>query len=242
MTDNVLDNLENTPKPEDILSTLVGPDKKYKSIEDLAKSRLDAESFIEQLKSENSEMRKELTDLSKKVSEADTIASLFEEIKGLKNSQQNSGEPTATISEEELSSKVKGIVDNISKESTLSANYAKANSLLLEHVGNDTDKAAEFVRKRATELGLTIDTVKDLGKASPAAFAEMLGLKTKQTPQGSVSSLPGRQGDPFKDEVRDLAYYTKLRLELGAKYWDTEIQNQKMKDAMALGDRFFKKE
>src|SRR5690606_26975993 len=58
---------EPTPAPvttqeQAAIDLLVGEDKKYKTVEDLAKSRLEADEFIERLKRENAEMRGTLSE------------------------------------------------------------------------------------------------------------------------------------------------------------------------------------
>ena len=59
MTDELnVDNGAPTPPVADPLQELVGEGKKFKSIEDLAKSKVEADRFIDKLKSENDALRK----------------------------------------------------------------------------------------------------------------------------------------------------------------------------------------
>lgn len=244
MTENVLDNIETQSEEEDLLTSLVGPDKKFKSTEALAKGKMESDQYIETLKGENAEMRKALDELQSKVNEGATVQSLMDQIRDLK---ATSGETSNQegLSEEELTTKISSILQDQQTEQVKRANYEKANATVLSKFSNDADKAREFLKTRSSELGVGLDTLRDLGRSSPRAFAELLGLEVKASSasQPSVSSL-ATQNTPasqaFSDEVRDAAYYTKLRKELGSKFWDPQIQQQKMRDAKKLGDRFFK--
>ena len=80
---------------ESAVDLLVGEGKKYKSVDDLAKSRITADEHIKQIEFENNNMRKELDTLSSQRENSKTIEDIL-----VKLDQANSGGETVTTSPE----------------------------------------------------------------------------------------------------------------------------------------------
>ena len=222
------------------LDSLVGEGKKFATAEDLAKGKLEADSFIEQLQGETKLSREQILELEGKVGKQATIAELIEAVKESNKQVDTDGKP---LSEEDLSKLVRTIVSGDKESETKEANHAKANQAVLDKVNGDVEAARSYVEEKAREHGMTVDELQALGESSPSAFHKLMETKPS-TGSPSVVTIPGFK--PPADTVtvvdghKTKAYYDALKKELGGqKYWgDSRIQGEYFKDAMALGDRF----
>jgi hypothetical protein len=77
---------EETPVTQ--VSDLVGEDKKFKTVEDLAKGKLEADSYIEQLKEENRIAREKLGELEGSKSKDETVSELLRAVREHQKEQQ----------------------------------------------------------------------------------------------------------------------------------------------------------
>ena len=133
--------------------------------------------------------------------------------------------------------------DGISSDRTemnRKGNRAVVNAELVNGFAGDAAKAAEHLKTRMSQLGMTGDAARELAETNPKVFRELF-VPQKQTQQksGSDALPPGRtQQVPNTTEERGASYYRNLRKELGSKYFDPSIQQARMKDAMRLGERF----
>lgn len=234
---------ETTEQKSSLLEELVGEDKKYKTPEDLAKSRIEADQFIEKLKEENAGMREELQGLQSKVEKSKTIDELMELVTKASSSTEESGNQPDAFSKEDLEKLIEGKIHETKTQETRANNRKQANEAVLERFGGDASKAAEFVRDRANTLGMEVGALKDMAETSPLAFKQLLGLSDKPaSPQGgSVRSFQDKNSDANFNPggERNSAYYSNLRKEMGARFWDPKVQQQMFEDRKRLGDRFF---
>lgn len=237
MTENatdVLAGVDGTPKV-DPLADLVGEGKKYKDVGALAASRVEADKFIDQLKRENAELR----ELAKKTEDGTkqeaSIQALIEQIQ---KAQSGNGNQPTTLSREDIETLVKDRINGDRAEINRKANRANANADLLKEFSGDATKAGDHLKTRMTSLGMTGEAVKELAEANPKVFRELFVPQPK-APKKDDSLPPGRTVllDDTNGE-RGASHYRKLRKELGTRYFDPAIQNQRMKDALRLGEKF----
>jgi len=227
------------------LADLVGDDKKFKTLDDLAKGKLESDQFIEQLKGELKTVREQMAELEEAASKKATVSDLVDAVK--KANKKVDEEGNQPISEEQLSKMVADIMDGRTEAQTRASNYQQANKAVLDKFNGDVEAARAYTAERAKQLGLTTDKLKALGEESPSAFKQLMEVKPSTGSQG-VTALPEvnveRGANPQRATVIDghhtKAYYDNLKKELGpSKYWnDTKIQGAYFKDAQALGDRF----
>ena len=228
------------------LHDLVGPDKKFKTVDDLVRGKLEADAFIEKLKEENEEARQELSKLSEKATSEATIKDLMKLIK-TQNSAEEEG--NQSISEEELSKKVLEIIRGDELKRTAETNRERGERLVLEKVGGDVEAAEQLKTMRAKELGISKETLASLSEESPAAFAKIMGIEEpNRTVSQSPTALQGINNESMPsgpqleiDGHKTNAWYDQKRKELGtAKYLaDKKIQIGILRDRTALGDRFY---
>lgn len=117
------------------------------------------------------------------------------------------------------------------------ANYKLVESKLTEHYG---PQFASVLKQQVDQLGLDKDFVNDLARKHPAVLFRTLGIEGQKT--GDVFQSPptsSQRRDPFAPTTkRTNAYYQKLRKEKPVEYRSPKIQDQMLKDAIALGDEF----
>jgi len=238
------DQGEAGPSP---LSELVGEDKKFKTVEDLAKGKQESDAFIVKLQEENKQALDELAKQQGKQEDGKTVSELIAALKESKTKDAEGGEPTLT--KDDLEKLVRDITAGDSAAATAKANREQGNKLVLEKVGGDSDAAKTYLADRAAVLNMTVDQLRGLSESSPAAFAELVGIGRTTIPQKGIGDIKsGGDGDFLPTNTvmeveghKTKAHYDKLKKELGiAKYLGNhKIQNAYLKDAMALGEEKF---
>ena len=247
MTDDVFSKTGESKGGEvNPLNELVGDGKKFATLDELAKGKLEADQFIEQLKVELSTVRSEMASLEEQANKKNTVAELIETVK--KANEKVDEEGNQPVSEEQLKEMVDSIMDNRYEKQTRLTNYQQANQSVLDKFKGDVEAARAYTAERARQLGISVDKLKALGEESPSAFKQLMEVSQRTgSPQG-VAGIPevrienhSNSGAEAIDGHHTRAYYDRLKKELGpAKYWnDPKIQGAYAKDAMALGlDRF----
>ena len=235
MTDDTLD--QGNP-----LETLVGPGKKFSTVEELAKGKLEADAFIEQLKSEKQQVLDELAKHDKTDKDQHTIADLIKEFR--KPDSESEGQPA--ITDEELQEKIKAIMLGEETSRTRELNRDKGNTLVLAKVNGNAEAAKTFIAEKAKELGITPSDLTNLSETSPIAFAKVIGVDQSTSQQGTAN-LKG-VNTQFEsgaarleiDGHKTKAWYDQQKSTLGvARYiGNNKLQLQYLKDAQALGERF----
>lgn len=227
------------------LDGLVGEDKKFKTIEDLAKGKLEADSYIAQLEEENRVAREAAGKKESEEGKEATIAELIEAVKNHRKEQGTEGDDNQ-VTDEDLSKKIKAIMQGETDAQTRAKNRSIANQTVLQKTEGSVEAAKIFLAERAKELGMSLAKLAELGETSPSAFAKLIGADLSTRSPGIVPLEHSPQLDTTVGPAMEVeghrtkAYYDKLKAELGpAKYWnDSKIQGQYAKDAMFLRDRF----
>lgn len=238
----------------DILNQLVGDGKKFKSVEDLVKGKIESDTFIEKIKGENETLRTLLKEISRSDSE-DKIADLIAE-RAKKNAGSGKVDDRSPALESNTDRQPVGIdqerimeaVREYSRGEREQANQLRTNQILAEMFG---DKAVVEVANRAKAKGVSGDVLKSVAKTSPDAFFAMLGIETvnaegKGVKQGGVAgkgsvNADAMAGNREDSNVRNQAYYDRLKSEMGVRKFilDRSLQLAMHKDMQALGDAFF---
>jgi hypothetical protein len=224
---------------DDILASLVGPDKKFKTVADLAKGKLQADSHISQIERENADLRKALETYEEQLKKQRTLEELLE---AMKSSKATDGNPQSL----DLDT-VTQLVRNVTKEereaATREANRAKVNAAILETAGGDAAKARALVAQRAKELGLTTEYFRNLSETSPQAALALINASTKSGTSTSIK--PDVNTEAVRQPLRDSdpkpnSYYMELRRKMGtAKFYaDYNLVRRMYADADKLGDAF----
>jgi hypothetical protein len=230
---------------EDLVAALVGPDKKFKSVQDLARGKLEADSFIKKVTEENNALRALIQNSEENNWSSNAMTDLLARVsQGSHQVQQPATETkveggAGNQPQALTSSDVEILFKNLRQKEHEDANEKTAFGKLAESFG--ADKVEEVLQKKAASLGLDVDTLKATARKSPTAFANLIGDNRQQASApatgrntSAVPELAGLGSEP----KRDRAYYDKLKNEMGVKKFmlDKSLQVQLHRDMMTLGD------
>lgn len=235
------DNQSNNPIVE-----LVGEDKKFKTVEDLAKGKLEADRFIEQLKQENAGLREDLTKRLTLEQVMEKINSMNSETRGQVNNVDLEDEPKRPVVQPH---KLEDIVELVKKNLTqeqqreaAAANIRSVKEQLQKHFGSE-DKYRAKMQETLRDLGMDAKTADSLAATSPKAFLAMvLGSKSQDAPQADappknqLNSAAIAVGNPGSMEKYE--DFEKLRKTNPAAYWSPAVQNKLFKAAAQKGPEF----
>lgn len=248
MTENLLDgnNLDlNTIDPnKDYLQDLVGDGKKFKTPQDLARGKAEADAFIETLKRQQDELRADYV----RVREENVAKAKLEElIDRLQSGQQkdNGKQPDAKELEtkpfdpKELEGLIPREIEKYETQKKQSENFRIVQDKLTETFGANYQTV---LNQRIKELGLTADDINALARKSPNAFFNTLGIARAPQSDTGFQSPPrsSQRSDNFapRTEKRTWSYYQKIKKENPTLYYSPKITNQMHEDYQSLGTAF----
>ena len=243
---------QGTPAPtneptttEDPLAGIMGEGRKYATPQDLANAISAKDTFIEQLKRENSEMRADLRTAEEQVTKAKTVDELLSELRqGAEAPGETTDSNQPAIDPAKLLDIIDERVDAVEKSKQARFNREKSNSLMLKLFNGDEVAAKNYLAGEAARLKVSLSRLGEISEESPEAFSRLLNLNSNPNKGPSPVLETQRNSDNLAGDtgnVRNQSYYNAKRKELGnARFMAPEIQNQLMKDAMALGEEYFK--
>jgi len=248
-SENIPDNGVPITPVADPLQELVGEGKKFKSLEDLAKSKVEADRFIDKLKDENDALRKLVKDSERTTHMTSAIERLLASV--TKSEDESSNQPAApspapVTNQDNLAKAISAedvvkIVHAVEEQRRMVANEQQALNNLSKKYG---DKADEVLASRADELGMDKAMLVDMARRNPKAFARLIGEDgPANAPMSSVSprnSAAVLGNHPGNSSVRNAAYYENMKKTMGTKKFilDRALQVQMHNDMTALGERW----
>lgn len=226
---------ENTASTADPVELLVGEGRKYKTVQDLAKSRLEADNFIEQLQSENAALRELAKDKTK-----DNRTQDFKDFLA-----ELTGKPSTTEEKPSTETKAPVGITPDQLEAYLERREAQRRQQeAFETVKSEFrkkfgDKGDESFVQALKSSGMTEEQIKSL---PPQTALRALGFTPGTHSAGSAPASVGSEAFfGAKPNVRNYAFYKDLKAKMGeVEYYSPKIQNQLMKDRMEQGDDFWK--
>ena len=213
------------------LDQLVGDDKKFKTVEDLAKGKAESDKMIKELLDNKSE-QDYAKDLLAKLTEKATVAPVTPvtpEDKSTKVEEQTVPKP------EDIESLVDGVLSRREQANAVASNLKEVKDHLVKLFGTE---AQAKVNAKAAELGVPTSFLDDMAAKSPASFFTLIGeapVQSKNPPiEGTIntSQLVGTE--------HDSAYYYKMYKETPKVWKSPAMQKQMVEDKAKLGARFFK--
>jgi hypothetical protein len=210
---------------------LVGEGKKFKTVDDLAKGKLESDAYIEQLKGELSGLRQDLTARVKleEVLDRLTSRSSEENDEGDNRSLDNSSSQPA-ISESELNRLIDHKITQKERERTVSQNRTQALDNLKRLYGSDYEARLE---EYAATHGLDRADINYLAGKSPTALLELMGVKAPVerpfTPPRSAVNTQSFSNN-LAPEQGSWDYYQKMKKDNPTLYWSPKVQNQMHND------------
>jgi len=240
---NLEQTTQETPPQESYVQKLVeAKGENWKDPETLAKGKLEADGYIKTLEEQLAQMRE---DIKKKEYQDQVLEQLqnkaadstaAKNVAPTDNGNTKEQNTTGNLSEEHLKSLVEKTLTQREKDATVQQNLSQVDKSLVDSFGTE---AAAVVKKKAEELGMSMDRLRDIASESPNAFFTLIGEapRVQQNPmvQGSVRT----EGVNMQVSAeRNWAYYQKLRRENPNEYYQPKTQQMLMADKVKMGDRF----
>lgn len=225
------------------LDELVGDGKKFKTVEDLARGKAEADLYISTLNKRSDELREDYLKLRE---EATAQAKLQDLIDRLETNNRNTPrlpeetperQPTPQFDPSKLDSLIEEKLLKTEANRKSETNFRAVQTKLKEQLGSNYQSV---LQDKMNELDLTTEDINALARKSPTAFFNTLGLNA---PQQDTQMLAPRSTQrpgfsPRLPEKRTWSYYEKLRKENPKIYYDPKIANQMHDDAITLGQEF----
>ena len=244
MADNLLAPTDNvTPEPTNYLTELVGDNKKFKSPEDLARGKWEADNYVKTLEGKLDELR---NDYIKEREENASRANLEQLIRRLETAQPSQiTQPEVkemntppTIDSKQIESLVSTKIQEFELTKKQTDNFNSVKSKLIEQFGNNYQTK---LKEQIENLGLSEEEANALAKKSPAAFFRTLGME--QTQQQQTFQAPPKSDvrsafQPTGAPKRTWSYYQQMKKENPKAYHDPKTNIQMHNDAIALGAEF----
>jgi YesN/AraC family two-component response regulator len=230
LTEETLFSANITPSTVD---QLVGEGKKFKTIDDLAKAKIEADAFIQRLQDENKGIREDLNSRVRAEELLETLESrLLEGTQTTDNNQNRSESPNTP----DINKLIEQTLTKREAEKSASTNLTTVRNELKKYFGDDYESK---VKTRTDALSLTDDELNELAKRSPAAFLKLVGVTGGQqaptyNPPTSTTQMPTTS---VSTGQRNYKYYSDLRKADPSSYWKPETQLQLHKDAIAAANR-----
>jgi len=228
---------------KDYLSELVGEGKKFKTIEDLARGKYEADIYIDTLTRKQDEINR---DYRRVLEESKAQAALKDMIAQLQTQQQRP-EPQNTppvndqkpvIDRDELKSLISNEILETERQRKERENFMTVQKKLSEQFGPNYQ---EVLKRQMESLELSAEDIDRLAKKSPTAFFNTLGLN--QTTKPSNIAPPRTQRNdtflPSSGKKRDYQYYQELKKTNPTLYLDPKITVQMQNDVIEMGEEAF---
>ena len=234
---------ESTPPQDSFVQKLVeAKGENWKNPEVLAKGKLEADGYIQELETQLNSMREDLSkqdyaktlldQLQNKAAESTTANTVTP-----KNNigDTSDGNTNPNLSEEDLKSLVERTLTERDKDSVVKQNLNLVNEEMEKSYGTD---ASAKIHDKAKELGLTIERMQEIAAESPTAFFNLIGEPKKDFKPMVQGSVRTEGVNMQASSERDWSYYQNLRRDNRSLYYTPKIQRQLMEDKNRLGGKF----
>lgn len=250
MTQNLFEPSKDNQLPEfdpnkNYVEELVGEGKKFKTVEDLAKGKAEADAFIafknreyDILKEDYLNLRKEHT-AGSRLEDLITKLSLTQPPSSNEPPLENEEHKVPAYNPEDIDARVLETVSKLELQKKETSNFNEVQAKLQEKLGLNYEN---ILKQQVAELGLSFDDVNTLAKKSPKAFFKTLGLEDNVRNDNSFNAPPRSQNrsDNFapSSTKRTWSFYEKMRKDQPQLYLNPKTQVQMHKDHKELGNAF----
>lgn len=225
------------------LEELVGDGKKFKTAEELARGKAEADAFIERLKREQEALRNELNTKLTLEQYIDKMAGT-----GITNTPPpnepngNQGENLQGLKPEDVERLIDQRVSQREAERIQTENLRTVKEQLTQQFGPDFSTKLKSIGQ---DIGMSEQDMTDMARTRPKALLALVAAQGGQAQAATKNSLftPPTGVNGFRSEGqpvdRTQRYYDNLKKNNPSEYWSPSIQNQLHKDAIRLGEKFF---
>lgn len=171
--------------PTDAYATLLGAIRneqgapKYDSVEKALEALKHSQEYIPSLKTELDKKEEELAELRANKDRYENLEAIVQRLTATK--EPGEGQPPATkgLDEQAVSNLVKKTLAETEMTRKATDNFNKVQNVL---IGKFKDKAADVVKQKAAELGVSTKELEELAKKSPALTLQLFNTKMGETP------------------------------------------------------------
>lgn len=184
---------------------------KYDSLEKALEALKHSQEYIPQLKQTLQQKETELAEAAEKLKQQQSLEETIQRLKQMSDQEQQPAPTPVTpvegqvLSEDRIAELFNQLLEQRQLVSTQQTNEAKVNKALNDKFG---DKASEVVAQRASELGMTVEQLKQLSQASPDAVLAWFNVKpqtvTSAARTGFVSPPPVAPSDELPRPSKSL--------------------------------------
>ena len=252
MTDDILndgdDDLDlQIDENKNYLEELVGPGKKFATVEDMAKGKYVGDIHAKSLERNMAELREDYIKLREQNETGQKLQDLLDKIEKAQN--LSSRDNTHNSNEDEINNKpsfdptqveslVSSQVQKIRQTEKEQENSKVVRDKLQEHFGRNYK---DVLKEHAELLDLSDEQVNSMAKTNPKLFFKTFGLdqpksENFQTPPSS--SVRKDNFSPSGSKKRDWNYYQELKKRDPKLYYAPKTLVQMDRDAQELGDDF----
>lgn len=240
------DDVDNTPvidPSKNYLEELVGPDKKFKTIEELARGKMESDTYIKTIEKRSDDLRGEYLKMRDEATAKAKLQDLIDQLETKRLTSNDTPQVNEVQREPEYDpEQIATLVSDKIKEHELTKkqtdNFNQVMDKLKDSYGVNYQN---ILRDQMNTLGLTAEDIDALARKSPAAFFRTLGLdKPAQTENFNAPPRSNQRRDTFapRTEKRTWTYYQNLKATDPKKYFDPKTTVQMHQDYAALGDSF----
>lgn len=224
--------------PNDVtVDTLVGEGKKYSDINALATAYVNSDSFIEQLKRDNAQLRAE-KDANQITPNADGNLEQQNQAPTPPNPAET---PKPQTKDVDLRKLVSEEIQNLDQSRRFENNVQEAANKMAEIYGS-TQKAQEAVVQKARELGVSAEWLRDAAARSPQAFYATMGVNPGTPPQNRETPAPHsdvKLNTNLNANTKNYAYFEDMRKTNKSQYYSANVQAEMQRLARDKGDAFY---
>lgn len=245
--DNNTGNNNNIDPNKNYLEELVGEGRKFKSPEELARGKMEADNYVAHLLREQDALRRDyekaLAD-SRAKANFEELLTRYENVRNNnddddmnQNRREDDDKPSLDLSQ--IESLITQKISETAKQAEQSNNFKKVQNKLKETFGDNFSSVLK--QKIDNTPGLTVEMVDNLARTSPDAVYNLLGVNQQRGEQFLTPPSGSQRNDNFSPAVpqkRTRSFYVKMRATDPKKYYDPKTSVQMYQDSISNPDFF----
>jgi hypothetical protein len=226
------------------LNEYVGEGKKFKTVEDLAKSKFHADTYIPLLERRLDQYEADRAAMKKEI---DTRQSIEEIVNNLIKKQTTTTQPLTpeskvesvvnapTLDPTKIDELVSTKINEWDVQKRQTANVAEVKAKLKERFG---ERFQDVLKDKADELGVSPSFLNNLAKDHPSVLYKTLGLDQKVQAINNNPLTTTTRFAPTGEKKRTWSYYQEMKKNQPDIYNNPRTALQMQRDAIELGDAF----
>lgn len=248
MSDNLFsgegETLPSVDPNKDYLQELVGEGRKFKTPQDLARGKFEADAMIEVMKRSQDELRTEYLRVIEENKAKAGLEAYLDKIQAQQPTSNNTQSVNVDSPKPIDPKEIENLFDRKIQEHDVrrkeQENFSEVQKKLKERHGSNYSNA---LKQQIADLGITEEFANNLARNNPAVFYRTFGLDQPVATEGFLA--PPRNDRRFDSSVktntsgaRPWSYYKELRDKNPTAFFDRNTNIQMQKDYITLGKSF----